>query len=270
MIQNNETALNLINRAIDNPRNHTEQILLDVTRRLMQVYSYEEYQTYPRPSHPDIEKQRDVYFTMVSILISLRTTLENEIRATEAFLDRFSSPEEVAIADPSEIAEVIRVAGMPDRKARLIIKATRYVIDQLDNDWERFRGMKIDEARKELMKIPGVGQKSADCLLELGLDLPTIVIDVNMLRVITSLFNLDGAEKPSLGNIEQLQSAKKQIEDSLRKDGYLYQIVHTMLLLHGKNTCRSKPNCPNCLIRDKCQYYRNFSDTSVQIPLLES
>lgn len=269
-MQSNETALNLVNEAFDNPENETEELLLHATRRLMDVYSYEAYQTYPRPSHPDVEKQRDVYFTMVSILISLRTTLENETRATEAFLDRYDSPEQVATADPSEIAEVIRVAGMPDRKAQSIIKATQYVIDELDNDWERFRDMDIDEAREELMKIPGVGQKSADCLLELGLDLPTIVIDVNMLRVVTRLFNLEGAEKPNLANREQLERAKKQIEDSLRKDGYLYQIVHTMLLLHGKNTCKSNPNCASCMLRDKCQYYRDSSDAPIQVPLFEN
>ncbi len=260
-LESNESAIEKIECALKTPISETEAFILNATKELMGLYSYVDNQTYPRPNHPDKLRRKDIYFTMVAVLISLRTTLENEIIATTLFLNKFKTPEDVLRSSPEEIASVIRSAGMPRKKAETILKATKYVVDVLGNDWVQFANMPISDARKSLLKIPGIGLKSADCILELGLDLPTIVIDINMLRVILRLFGLDGADSPNLSDVRQLTSAKKQIEDNLRKDGFIYKIVHTMFLLHGKNICKSKPNCAGCVFKDKCAYYNSYNTT---------
>lgn len=269
MKQSDSLAVKTVENAIQNSGSDTESKILDLARKLLDTYSYSEFQTYPRPSHPEVSKQKDIYFTMVAILISLRTTLEHEQAAVDAFLSRFASPQDVMESTPEEIAELIRVAGMPDKKANAILNATKYVLEVLNNDWEQFREMPLDQAREEIMKIPGVGQKSADCLLELGLDLPTIVIDVNMLRVVSRLFGLEWAKNPDLASTSQLAEAKKIIEDNLQKDGFLYQIVHTMFLLHGKNICKSVPKCDKCQLREYCLYYKNSNGGMIQQALFE-
>ncbi len=270
MQQTDILAQQTIDDALVSPNNDQELKILQITRVLLDQYSFVEFQTYPRPSHPELEKRSEVYFTMVAILISLRTTLENETLAVNAFMDKFHSAEEVLEASIDDIAEIIHVAGMPIKKATAISKATKYVLEVLNGDWEQFRDMSIEEARNQIMLIPGIGPKAADCILELGLDLPTIVIDVNMLRVISRIFGTSWAEKPDLSNKDQLEASKRLIEDFLRKDGFIYQIVHTMMLLHGKNTCKSNPQCNRCTLRNQCLYYQSLDKPRNQeLPLFE-
>lgn len=271
MNQSDALAREKVEKALESPNNEQEEKILQITRILLDQYSYVEYQTYPRPSHPEIEKRTDVYFTMVAILISLRTTLENEMVAVRSFMERFHTPEEVMQASIEDIAETIQVAGMPIKKATAISKATKYVLEVLNGNWDQFKGMDIDDARDQIMLIPGIGPKAADCILELGLDLPTIVIDVNMLRVISRIFGTSWAEKPDLSNSDQMEASKRLIEDFLRKDGFIYQIVHTMMLLHGKNVCKSNPQCSRCILRSRCLYYQgNDRPRTQEMPLFEA
>lgn len=94
--------------------------LLTIILRLCDKYSFIENQTYPRPSHPLEEKRKDSYYTLIAIILSLRTTLENETRAVKAFIDKYKSIDEVLNADENEMTEVIKVAGMAQKKAQTI------------------------------------------------------------------------------------------------------------------------------------------------------
>ncbi len=230
--------------------------ILDIVYKLFDVYSFTKNQTYPRPNHPDKEKQTDVYFTIIAILLSLRTTLENEQQAVNNFMKHFKSPYEVINTDITKLADIIKVAGMPNKKASIIIQATKYILENFNNDFNFLKNKDIPDIRKILMNIPGIGEKSADCILELGFDLPSIVIDVNMLRVISRLFNYEWAEKPDLSNKNQITEIKNFLENNLEKDGFLYQIIHTMLLLHGKHICKAQPKCNECIIRNMCLYFQ--------------
>ncbi|HPO05607.1 MAG TPA: hypothetical protein PLQ36_00690 [Candidatus Gracilibacteria bacterium] len=257
MMQSDKLAALAIKEALNLPNLTKEgKQILNLVQELMPIYSFEKFQTYPRPSHPDPEKRTSVYFTMIAILLSLRTTLENEQRATTNFRNRFKSPEQVLQSSPEEIGELIKMAGMPNQKAQTILNFTRYFIQELGEDFEQFRSMPIDEARTEIMKIPGVGQKSADCLLELGLDRSTMVIDVNMLRVLSRIFNFPWAKNPDLSQKSQILAVKELVEKHLPAQGFLFQIIHTLLLVHGKMTCKSIPQCEKCKMQKYCQYFK--------------
>src|SRR5574343_1189341 len=115
---------------------------------------------------------------------------------------------------------------MPNKKTETIIKASKFVKEKWQNKWDIFRNMEISKAREILMTIPGIKDKSADCLLELGLDRASMVIDINMLRVTSRLFNFKWAKQPDLSDKEQLKYTKDSLEKHLRKDSFLFQIVH--------------------------------------------
>lgn len=255
-----EKILQYKKSVLENNNNAKTDKILNIAEILLDNYSYSAFQTYPRPTHPNVEKRKDVYFTMVAILLSLRTTLENEQKATESFLTHYKTPQDVLNSSAEELAEIIQAAGMPQKKSNTIINATKYVVNEFGCNFDKFKDIPIDKAREELKRIPGVGEKSADCLLELGLDLPTIVIDVNMLRVVSRVFNAPFATSPNLSDKKQLEIAKNMIEKNLPKDGLLYQVVHTMFLVHGKKTCKSIPSCEECIIENHCDYRKTQSN----------
>ena len=80
------------------------------------------------------------------------------------------------------------------KKAQTAVKASGYAKGTFDNDCNIFKTMNIESAKKNLMAIPEFGEKAVACLLELGLEKPSMVINVNMLRVTSRSFNFKWAK----------------------------------------------------------------------------
>lgn len=238
--------------------------ILEIINKLLDSYSFVDNQTYPRPSHPNKDKQKDAYFTLIAILLSLRTTLENEQRAVSNFCERYSNINEVVNCDKNELIQLIKCAGMPNKKAETIINVSNYILSNYDGDINLINNGNIEYTRSELFKIPGLGEKSVDCMLELAFDKPSIVVDTNVFRVISRLYFEN--EKLSFQKKEDILKIKSFIDDNIEKDYRLYQIIHTILLLHGKYICKAIPNCQNCVICEKCKYY-NANPISGQLRL---
>ena len=193
MIENDEQAKNAIIENIEMyNKNEDSKKLLTIILRLCEKYSFVENQTYPRPSHPLEEKRKDPYYTLIAIILSLRTTLENETRAVKAFIDKYKSIDEVLNADENEMIEVIKVAGMPQKKAQTIMKLSEYIQKYYNGNIWNIKKESVDKTREELLNMPGVGEKSADCMLELGFDMPSMVVDINVFNsfISFSLFSL--------------------------------------------------------------------------------
>lgn len=252
MITTDNDAIKIIENMLNKPLPNTESKIYKIVLNLLKRYSYVDNQTYPRPSHPLKEKRKDAFFTMASITMSLRTTLENEQKASKTFLERYNSIEEVAHTSVDELASIISSAGMAQKKSQTIINIANYLIDEYDGDITKLNNGTIDEIRDKLLKIPGIGQKSADCLLELGFDLPSMVVDVNVFRVISRMFDIKS--DMNINNKDDILLVKKIIEDNIEKDYQIYQIVHTMILLHGKHICKSNPMCSKCDYVAECYY----------------
>lgn len=260
MIENDEQAKKVIIENIEMyNKSEDAKKLLTIILRLCEKYSFVENQTYPRPSHPLKEKRKDPYYTLIAIILSLRTTLENETKAVKSFMDRYKSIDEVLIADKNEMADVVKVAGMPQKKVQTIIKLSEYIQKYYNGNIWNIKKETIDETRKELLNMPGVGEKSADCMLELGFDMPSMVVDINVFRTTSRIFGEKWAETPDFSNKKQIKAVKDRLENSLPQDYLTYQIAHTMILLQGKHICKSKCRCKNCFITDLCDFYKEIN-----------
>ena len=234
--------------------NQIEYEILSNIKELMIDYSFVDNQTYPRPSHPNILKRKDAYFTLIAILLSLRTTLENEVKAVDKFIEKYKSIDDVINCNKNELIQTISCAGMPTKKAKTILDISNCIFEKYNGNINNINVGSIDEIREKLMQLPGIGEKSADCMLELAFNLPSIVIDTNVFRVI-SRFYYD--EDMNFNKKDDILKIKKFLEDNVIKDYKIYQIIHTIILLHGKNTCKSKPNCDICKINSNCKYFEN-------------
>ncbi len=188
MITNDIEACNIILERLKANISLTEKNLLSIVVSLMEDYSFTKNQTYPRPFHPDPTKRKDAYFTLIAIILSLRTTLENEQRAVNLFLEKYNSINDVMNSDIDEIKSVISCAGMPRKKAQVILNVTNFIVKNYSGDINSINNGNILETRNKLLDLPGIGEKSADCMLELAFNLPSIVIDTNVFRVVVRLF----------------------------------------------------------------------------------
>lgn len=241
-----------------------ERKILSFVSLLMKDYSFVKNQTYPRPFHPDIDKRKDAYFTLIAIILSLRTTLENEQKAVNLFMKKYHSIEEVVNCDIKELKTVISCAGMSTKKSKIILEVSNLIIKNYSGDINNINTGDISKTRENLMKLPGIGDKSADCLLELAFNLPSIVVDTNVFRVVTRLF-FDKTDM-SFTRKRDVLKVKEFLEKNIVKDFRIFQIVHTILLLHGKYICKSIPNCNECKVNRNCNYYSS-ADHNEQLTL---
>lgn len=259
MIRQDEEVKGVIERYTDfYNKSFDSKKMFNIILILNEHYSFVENQTYPRPSHPFENKRKDSYYTLIAIILSLRTTLENEVKAVELFMSKYNSIDAVIHSDEKELADTIKVAGMPQKKAHTIINISNYIQDKYNGDINNIKKDSIEETREELLKIPGIGEKSADCMLELGFNMPSMVVDVNVFRTCSRIFGELWADKPDFSNRKQIAQIKNRLENNLPSDYLTYQIVHTFLLLHGKHICKSKCNCKNCCITKYCEFYKSL------------
>lgn len=223
------------------------QRLFEILIQLAEKIPYNSIQTYPRPDHPDPEKRGDPFRCLISIIISQRTTLEKEIEAGSQLFAKYQTPEEIASASPDEIASLIKPAGMSKNKAKVIIEVSKEILRRYQGKLESLKKKPIKAAREEIMELPGIGPKSADCFLELGLGIPSLAVDINVFRTAKRLGFV-----PSSANREKV---KEILESLIPKDIKIYRAIHTYLLALGKHYCKADPKCEECPVTKWCRYF---------------
>lgn len=229
-----------------------ERLILNAALLCSQAHSFTDTRTYPRPDHPDPFKRRDPVYTLIAIITSLRTTLENEQLAVKRVLSELDSKEKVVAASIGEIERLIRPAGMARAKAKVIHNAISYLKYNYDLQWDFFQKSPLNEARNELLKLNGFGPKAVDCLLTIGLGRPSIAIDINVFRSISRILDMPWAESPNYNNKKQVLFVKNRLDAIIGNDAMLAQILHTLFLLHGKSVCKRMCSHSRSPIQDVC------------------
>ena len=217
----------------DNPDPAHVALCLDIIESLWRQES--------TPSVASGEKPLD---GLIRTVLSQNTNDLNRDRAYERLRRLYPTWEDVLEAEIKEIAEAIKSAGISNIKAgriKTILETVEDVFGKLNLDelkeWDHI------SARDFLQNLPGVGPKTAACVLLFNLDMPAFPVDTHVSRVSRRI----GWFPPS-ASAESIQASLEEIIPPKRHLG-----AHLNLILHGKNICRSrKPECARCPIRHLC------------------
>lgn len=182
---------------------------------------------------------------LISTILSQNTNDRNRDLAFARLRKRFPTWEDVAQAPTREVEESIRMAGLAPSKAPRIQKALRLIREK----YGRF-SLPGTEKRKELfeflLSLPGVGPKTARCVLLFSYGYSAFPVDTHILRV--------GRRLGFIGEKESPVSAMDRL-DSLIPEG-LHLSLHLLLIEHGRKTCRPRPLCEVCPLRDLCPFFK--------------
>ena len=182
----------------------------------------------------------------------MRTILSqntNDVNRDVAFArlrERFPTWEAVRDAPLDDVEEAIRPGGLAPQKAPRIQDALRELDDDLDLSWleKAPRG----EALAFLTSLPGVGRKTAACVLIFSYGRPEIPVDTHVYRVGGRLGLF-----PANASLERAHDEMRAITDP--EDAYE---LHINLIRHGRAVCRPRPRCEECALRRMCPYYRRL------------
>jgi endonuclease-3 len=189
-------------------------------------------------------RTRDPFKTLITTIISQNTADRNTTRAFENLSKRFEiRPEVLAKAETEQIEECLKVAGLYRNKARVIKQVSKTILEEFHGEMDSILSLPHGEARKTLMKLRGVGPKTADVVLLFSANKPTIPVDTHVNRVSKRLGLV-----PSRGDYE---SVRKSLESLFDPKDYL--AVHVLLIQHGRRYCKARnPLCKQCPLNVLC------------------
>jgi endonuclease-3 len=190
------------------------------------------------------QPDRDPVSTMIATVLSQNTSDTNSKRAFGVLIDRFGSWESVAAAASDEIAECIRAGGLAEVKAKrikLILERIREQRGCLDLSF--LAELPLSEARSWLRQLPGVGPKTASCVLLFSLGKPALPVDTHVFRVVRRLGLIDAKASP--GRAQELLEKLVPPQD-------IYTF-HLLMIEHGRRICKAqRPRCDLCVLQEPC------------------
>jgi len=181
---------------------------------------------------------------LVRTVLSQHTNDRNRDRAFDSLRERFPTWEEVRDAPLTEVEEAIRPGGLARQKAPRIQAILERIGDPPNLEW--MEAAPREESMEFLVSLPGVGRKTAACVLIFTWDIPEIPVDVHVYRVGERL----GLFWPG-ASFEEAHDEMLAITDP--EDAYE---LHMNLIRHGREVCRPKPRCGECALRRMCPWYR--------------
>jgi endonuclease-3 len=194
--------------------------------------------------NPEWHSDGDALSVLVQTILSQNTSDTNSSRAFQSLISTFPRWEDVANADVRQMAAAIRPGGLANIKA-LRIKQILEVIKQKYGNFnlDFLEDMSLNEARQWLKNLPGVGEKTAACVLLFSLGRPALPVDTHVHRVARRLGLIGARISAEKAHIELLQLVPPE---------YVYQF-HVLLIEHGRLICKARnPKCPVCVLRTIC------------------
>lgn len=188
-------------------------------------------------------RRGNAFEALIATVLSQHTTDVKAYEAYNSLSRRFNiTPEALASASPIEVAEAIRVAGLQWNKARAIIELSS-ILRRTPEFLEEVGKLDVDKARRRLMDLPGVGEKTADIVLLFNYGKPTFPIDTHIFRV---------SKRMGLRNDRNgYEKLRKRLLEAFPENRYLE--AHILLIRLGREFCKpKKPKCNECPVNALC------------------
>lgn len=195
-------------------------------------------QTMPEPK---TELHYDTPFhLLLAVILSAQCTDKRINMVTPALFERFPEPADLAAATEEEVYEYIKSVTFPNNKTRSLIKAARLLVDEF--------GGEVPSDIDKLMKLPGVGRKTANVMLAVVWNKAAMAVDTHVFRVSNRIGLTDNSPNPLVTEKTLMKYLPEEIVST----------AHHWLILHGRYVCKArKPDCLNCEIKTFCKSYGN-------------
>lgn len=184
-------------------------------------------------------EDRDPYRVLIRTILSQRTKDANTDKATNQLFSKYKDIHEVADAPIEDIERLVKSAGFFRVKANRIKEVSHIILD--------YYGGIVPNNMKELLELPGVGRKTANCVLVFAFQEPAIPVDTHVHRI------------PNRWGIVNTKTPEKTEEELMKiVPKNLWIDMNDLIVQFGQTICRPlNPLCEECPITDLCDYYKN-------------
>lgn len=178
---------------------------------------------------------------LVAVILSAQATDKGVNKATATLFPVANTPQAILDLGLDGVKKHVKTIGLFNTKAANIIKTCQALLDE--------HGGKVPDSREALEKLPGVGRKTANVVLNTAFGQHTIAVDTHIFRV---------SNRTGFAPGKTVLAVEKKLEKFTPEE--FRQDIHHWLILHGRYVCVArKPRCGACLIEDLCEYRRKTS-----------
>lgn len=202
---------------------------------------YKAFVDYFSTHNPDAQTElhyNNPFELLIAVILSAQCTDKRINQITPSLFERYPTPESLAESSVDEVFTYIRSVSYPNNKAKHLVGMAQKLLDE-------FQGI-VPEKIEDLIKLPGVGRKTANVISSVVYDNPTMAVDTHVFRVSNRLGLTTRATTPL--------AVEKQLVKFLPVD--TIKIAHHWLILHGRYICVARrPKCEQCPITYFCKYF---------------
>ena len=173
---------------------------------------------------------------LVAVVLSAQATDKGVNKATPALFKAADTPGKMVKLGEEKIRDYIKTIGLFNGKAKNVYALSKILIDE--------HGGTMPQTRDELVKLPGVGRKTANVVLNIAFGQPTIAVDTHIFRV---------SNRTGLAPGETVEKVEDKLERVVPDEFKLH--AHHWLILHGRYICLARsPKCAECVVYDLCAF----------------
>ncbi len=192
-------------------------------------------------NNPNAESEllyNNPYELLVAVILSAQCTDKRVNIVTRELFKNYPTPKSLSEASTEQIFNIIRSISYPNNKAKHLFGMAKMLVDEFNS--------KVPDNREELMRLPGVGRKTANVITSVIFDQPNMAVDTHVFRVSERLGLTKGSKSPL--ETEKILISNIPTEKIAR--------AHHWLILHGRYICLArKPKCEECGISQWCNYH---------------
>ena len=183
---------------------------------------------------------------LIAVILSAQCTDKRINLVTPELFKAFPNPKKLAEAEFDEVFYYIKSVSYPSNKSKHLIGMAQMLVKDFKN--------KIPESTEDLMKLPGVGRKTANVITSVIFNQPSMAVDTHVFRVSNRL-GLTTSKTPLQTENQLLQYIPEEF----------VAIAHHWLILHGRYTCTARsPKCNICPLTDYCKSYSKFKKAALK------
>ncbi len=179
------------------------------------------------------------YELLIAVILSAQCTDKRVNLITPALYRAFPTPESLAASTPDEVFEYIRSVSYPNNKSKHLVGMAKMLVEK--------HGSQVPESLEELIKLPGVGRKTANVIQSVVFKKAAMAVDTHVFRV-----------SHRIGLVPDTCTTPLSVEKELVKHipDELIPIAHHWLILHGRYVCTARtPKCAECGLQTMCKYF---------------
>ena len=180
---------------------------------------------------------------LVAVMLSAQTTDKSVNKVTPKLFTKFKTPKDLASAEVIEIQELIKSLGLYKTKAQNLKKMATILVEEFNHQ--------VPSEMNSLLKLPGVGRKTANVILSVVFNIPAFAVDTHVERVSKRL--KIALETDNVLNVE------KKLQRFFPKEAW--NKLHHQMIFFGRYHCSARnPRCETCKLKEVCKYYQELKN----------